>query len=129
MPNNNILEQPNAYGRRIPKIGDVYVHFKGMRVIIENIATHTETKEILVIYRHGDNVWARPLEMFLSKVDTEKYPDATQVYRLEKELPWDIKNTFDFKQVFEELSKSKEFQDYTTKQLESYVLEHYFLWK
>lgn len=60
-------------------------------------------------------------------MDTEKYPDATQVYRLEKELPWDIKNTFDFKQVFEELSKSEEFQDYTTKQLENYVLEHYFL--
>ena len=67
MPNNNILKQPSAYGRRIPKIGDVYVHFKGMGVVIENIATHTETNEILVIYRHGDNVWARPLEMFLSE--------------------------------------------------------------
>ena len=28
-------------------------------------------------------IWSRPVEMFLSKVDKEKYPQATQDYRLE----------------------------------------------
>ena len=37
-----------------------------------------------MIYRklYGDGgLWVRPLAMFLSKVDREKYPDAEQEYR------------------------------------------------
>ena len=44
-----------------------------------------------VIYRklYGDGgLWLRPLEMFLSKVDQEKYPDCPQEYRFElQEIP------------------------------------------
>lgn len=62
-----------------------FLHFKGNTYKAIGIATHSETGEALVIYfQEGSNVmYARPLEMFMSKVDCEKYPDVEQVYRFE----------------------------------------------
>ena len=71
--------------REIQK-GRVYRHFKGDYYLVEDIAHDSETGEPYVSYRklYGDGgLWLRPLEMFLSKVDKEKYPDATQEYRFE----------------------------------------------
>ena len=68
-------------------VGDYYRHFKGFRIQIIALSKHTETEEELVTYKElsSGNVWSRPLAMFLSEVDHEKYPDVKQKYRFEKE--------------------------------------------
>lgn len=67
-----------------PQVGEKYRHFKGMDITILAIAKDSETLEELVVYEHDGENWVRPMEMFLSKVDKEKYPDVTQEYRFEK---------------------------------------------
>lgn len=82
--------------------GDIVQHFK--RETLEpttnlylyqilNFATHTETKEKLVIYQAlysskemgvHFGIYARPYDMFMSEVDKEKYPNIKQKYRFEK---------------------------------------------
>lgn len=113
--------------RRLPQIGDVYNHFKGIKVYIVALAYHTETDEPLVIYKHEDRTWARPLAMFLSKVDTEKYPNSKQRYRLERELPWNVKDSVEFKTLVEDLSCSELFENCTEDEIAHHVLYHYYL--
>lgn len=71
---------------RTVKKGDVFKHFKGMKVEILELAKDSETLDEMVVYKHlgTDEVWVRPLTMFLSKVDKNKYPDIKQEYRFEK---------------------------------------------
>lgn len=61
-----------------------YRHFKGNIVRVIAVAKYTEdpTRQ-MVIYECDNGIYARPRDMFLSKVDKEKYPDATQEYRFE----------------------------------------------
>lgn len=68
------------------KLKGIYKHFKGDYYIVEDIALDSETNNRLVIYRalYGDNtLYARNYDMFLSKVDKDKYPNIEQEYRFE----------------------------------------------
>ena len=84
------------------EVGDIVQHFKRELLppertgspeylyVVLAIASHTETGEPLVIYKalYGDGaIYARPLEIFISKVDKEKYPTVQQFYRYEKLSP------------------------------------------
>ena len=64
----------------------VYRHFKGDLYLAVDFAQHSETDEKLVIYRclYGEGkLYARPYDMFASKVDKEKYPEVEQEYRFQ----------------------------------------------
>lgn len=83
-------------------VGDIVQHFK--RETLSNpgnlylykilaFAEHTETKEMLVIYQalYKDSskninytIFAQPINMFMSEVDRDKYPNIKQRYRFEK---------------------------------------------
>ena len=68
------------------QIGRVYRHFQGDYYLVEGLAHDSESGVPCVIYRklYGDGgLWVRPLEMFLSRVDREKYPEVRQEYRFQ----------------------------------------------
>ena len=67
-------------------IHGIYRHFKGDFYLVEDVAHDSENGEEVVVYRklYGDgSLWVRPKAMFLSPVDREKYPEATQRWRFE----------------------------------------------
>lgn len=51
-----------------------YRHFKGGEYLVQGIATHSETREEMVVYTplYGEGgLWVRPLSMFLESVDRD----------------------------------------------------------
>jgi len=54
----------------------IYEHYKGNRYKVIDIVRHSETDELLVLYRtmYGDkNLWVRPFGMFFEKVEVDGY--------------------------------------------------------
>ena len=76
------------YGRDIPQAGEIWRHFKQKEYkIIACPVIHTETEESYCVYQalYGEyGMFCRPLDMFMSEVDHEKYPQAEQKYRFER---------------------------------------------
>ena len=85
--------------------GDIVQHFKREMISLEELdknpnlylyeivgtSRHTETGEEMMIYKplyntecvDGVDFVARPLSMFMSEVDHDKYPSIKQKYRFE----------------------------------------------
>ena len=79
--------------------GDIVQHFKREMLDAEafaqnkylyriiGVATHSETGEQMMVYQplyEEQGLYVRPLAMFCSEVDHEKYPQIKQKYRFEK---------------------------------------------
>ena len=78
--------------------GQCYRHFKGGLYQVMAIATHSETKEKMVVYQalYGDyGIYVRPYDMFASEVDHEKYPQVKQVYRFTQVHPEEMEEESD----------------------------------
>ena len=66
-------------------IGRSYKHFKNIIVFVIATPINTETNERMVMYKcmKDGELYVRPMDMFLSEVDHDKYPDVKQEYRFE----------------------------------------------
>ena len=87
MNDNRMKVQAEIRHIKDDMVGYLYRHFKGGLYIVTDIAVHSETEEPMVIYRSWHDpllVWCRPLSMFLSEVDHEKYPDVKQLMRFKR---------------------------------------------
>lgn len=69
-----------------PLQGEIYKHFKGNNYQVVCVAIHSESKEPMVVYKalyDEKQIYCRPLDMFISEVDKNKYPDVEQLHRFQ----------------------------------------------
>ncbi len=84
--------------RTEPLNGEIFKHFKDNYYHIICVGHHSETDERMVVYERISKddylndgsikpvmePCIRPLEMFMSEVDHQKYPNVKQKYRFER---------------------------------------------
>jgi len=64
----------------------VYRHYKGNYYYVMDIAEHTETNELMVVYHalYSDyECYVRPFAMFVEELDDEKKVKYNQIHRFE----------------------------------------------
>ena len=67
-------------------VGKKYRHFKGHLYKVLHIVKDSETLKDVIVYQDlsdSTKIWVRDYDMFISKVDKEKYPEVKQEYRFE----------------------------------------------
>ncbi|MBR2875741.1 MAG: DUF1653 domain-containing protein [Clostridia bacterium] len=67
-------------------INGVYRHFKGNYYIVKNLAIDAESDAEVVVYKalyDDGKMFVRNKDNFLSEVDHEKYPEASQKFRFQ----------------------------------------------
>ncbi len=75
----------------IPSPGQIYRHFTGNLYRVVTLAQHSETGESLVVYQalfEDYKIFAKPLSLFMEKLDKEKYPQSASefCFELQNEL-------------------------------------------
>lgn len=79
------------------KINGIYRHFKGDYYIVLGVGYYSEDMKECVIYRalYGEGkIFIRPLDMFLSEVSHEKYPNVKQKYCFELQDISSVRDSF-----------------------------------
>lgn len=68
----------------MPKVGDIYKHYKGETYEIISISRHTETGEVFITYKpisyesdwlkeNSCDSFTRPLDMFIENIERDGY--------------------------------------------------------
>lgn len=73
--------------KTMPRSGEFYRDFKGKIYQIKMLAKDSETQKLQVVYQEmypPFQCWIRPLEVFFSPVDHEKYPEIKQAMCFEQ---------------------------------------------
>ena len=66
--------------------GSRWKRFKGSIMEVIGTATNSETLEDMIIYKHNEELWVRPISSFLDDEDISKRKDNVtgQKYRFER---------------------------------------------
>lgn len=109
------VSNSDLYDGLKPSRSNVVRHFKGKWYLTIFEGYYSENEEPVIVYKalYGDKkVWVRPKDMFNSKTDKEKYPNATQEFRfmsveqLSKTMTYDEFKNIVVKELKSELNQS-----------------------
>ncbi len=64
----------------------IYKHYKGDYYIVEDIATHSETGEKMIVYRglyEDSPLWVRPYDLFIDEVNINGQKDRFELQKID----------------------------------------------